>query len=229
MIRISNITILRGCVNLIVDIAHVDKSGVEYTVSNLPICCFDQHSRARMGVEFYDYKVTDYPKYVFYTHVYDMMFKDINFANHIFSTLEKLETIREKASFKDTYNLMSRMCSYRVKQTWESLKGQMSRRLKFCEEEFIVGLHFKLRDILVKEGWEEAEDFKPFCDVIKKCDYSQADYLSNMFGCLFASCGRWPAESDYASFNESCSNVVEIEKQLNIRIEKSEYEIENKI
>jgi len=220
MIKINDIEITRGCEGLVVNILEVNRDFVDYSVENLPICQFDQHSRARIGVEFSEYEVTNYPKYVFYTHVYDMMFKDINFSNHIFSTLKKLEVIREKASFKDAYNLMSRICSYRVKQTWESLRGQMSRRLKFCEEEFIVGLHWQLRDILIKEGWKEAKEFKPFCDVIKGCDYSKADYLSNMFGCLFASCGRWPSETNYASFNESCSDVIEIEKQLKIEIPK---------
>lgn len=218
MIEENNVIIHRGVEDLAIIINAVDEKGVDYNVRNTPICSWDQHSRARIGVEFLSYEVSNYPEYVFYTHVYDMMFKDVKFSNHVFSTLENLEKLRQKAELKDTYNLMSRKCTYRVKQTWDSLKGQMFRRLKFCEEEFIVGLHWLLRDILIKRGWSQAGEFKPFCDVIQKCDYSQADYLSNMFGCLFAGCNRWPDESEFASFNESCTDKKELEDQLEIEI-----------
>jgi len=115
---------------------------------------------------------------------------------------------------------MSRICSYKVEQTWDSLRGQMFRRLKFCEEEFIVGLHWLLKtELLLKtKYWENIKGFLPGCDIKEECDYSTDYYLSNMFGCLFASCGRWPAGTDYATFNKSCTNLSDLEEQLNLVI-----------
>jgi len=197
---------------------------IQYSVMGLPICQYDQHSRARIGAKFLNYKVSEEPRYVFYSHVYDMLENDKDFRTRTFVNLEELEKRREEASNKATFNLMSRRCSYAVEQTWPSLFGQMMRRLKFCEEEFIVGLHWRLRDELVEGGVISAKELVPGCDKIKKCDYSSADYLSNMFGCLFASCGRWKSETDFATFNESCSTPEQISEQLGIIIPMSDYE-----
>jgi predicted aspartyl protease len=67
------------------------------------------------------------------------------------------------------------------------------------------------------------ENFLPGCDVFRKCDYSDTDYLSNMFGCLFSSCGRWPSGTEYSTFNQSCSDVSVLESQLGISIPRGSY------
>jgi len=150
---------------------------------------------------------------------------DESFRNNVFNTLEELEVIRRKEKeIPTTYNLMTRACTYWVKQDINSLKGQMNRRLKLCEEEFIVGVHWLLRDKMIKMGIEEAKEFLPGCDRLGYCDYSSADYLSNMFGCLFSGCGRWPDKAQYASFNESCTTNSLLETQLKIKIQRSEHE-----
>lgn len=219
------ILILRGVEPLLVTILNCSEKEIEYTVENTPICQFDQHSRARIGIEFLDYKVSEKPVYIFYSNLFDKVCNNIEtFVTETLKALGDLEEKRNTSEFKTEYNLMSRSCSYRVKQTWDSLKGQMSRRLKMCEEEFIVGLHWELRDQLIKLGYTEAEKFVPFCDVIKNCDYSSADYLSNMFGCLFAGCGRWPDKTEFASFNFSCTTRQLLEEQLNIKIPLSYHE-----
>ncbi len=68
----------------------------------------------------------------------------------------------------------------------------------------------------------------PGCDLKQECDYSSADYLSNMFGCLFAGCGRWEDKANYASFNQSCTTPDLLEKQLGITIPRSSYEYSKK-
>lgn len=224
----SNVIIYRGIQDLEVEILEFDNNSITYFVNNAPICEFDQHSRARVGVKFFNYKVSQDPIYVFYTHVYDMLEKDEEFKHKTFDILEKLEKIRnEEKEIPTTYNLMTRACSYMVKQDFNSLRGQMSRRLKLCEEEFIVGVHWLLRDKMIKEGIEIAKEFLPACDKLGYCDYSSADYLSNMFGCLFKGCGRWPDKSSFASFNESCTTNELLESQLGIEIQKSKHELEN--
>jgi len=224
MITDGNIEICCGVEDLKIDILYLDDKSIEYTVENTPICQWDQHSRARIGVEFLDYKVSDNPKYVVYTYIYNKIIQDEIYKNKILETFKNLEDLRNKSAFKVEYNLMSRSVSYRVKQTIESLKGQMSRRLKFCEEEFITGVHWLLRDKMVGRGFELANNFLPGCDFIKDCDYSSADYLSNMFSCLFKGCGRWPDKTEFATFNESCTSISKLEKQLNIQIPRSEFE-----
>lgn len=223
MIVYDNLKIMKGVTQLKIDIIDYNNNEVIYSVKNTPICQWDQHSRARIGVKFYDYKVVDEPEYIFYSYTYDLLQNDINLQNKTINTFLKLENIRNLSDNKEQYNLMTRNCEYKVKQSFDSLKGQMNRRLKFCEEEFIVGLHWLLREKLISID-SKHKDLLPSCDINKVCDYSSADYLSNMFGCLFKGCGRWPDKSYYTSFNFSCSTREDLNKQLNIEIPKSEYE-----
>lgn len=232
MIQERNVILRKEVEELIVNIITYDDSSkqVTYEVVNTPICQFDQHSRARVEVTFFDYKVANTADYVLYAEVYDRILKDKKYKDNIFDSLVELETIRNKYDQKQAFNLMSRNCSYKVKQSINSLKGQMMRRLKFCEESFIAGLHWKLKQALVEAGCKEAEYFLPGCDLIKECDYSSADYLAQSFSCLFAGCNRWPDKNTgYASFNHSCTTAKELETQMNISIVKSEYEIQNNL
>ena len=102
----------------------------------------------------------------------------------------------------------------------------MTRRLQFCEEEFIVGLHWLLRKKMIDAGIGLAEGFKPMCDITKKCEYAKADYLSNAFGCLFAGCGRWKSHTEFASFNQSCTTPELVKEQTGVTCTKSEYELQ---
>ena len=226
----KDVEIFKGVKALEVNILELTSEHVTYEVKNTPICQYDQHSRARIGIKFYDYKVSELPEYVFYTKLWDRLNEDQEFLMNTIKTLEKLEKVRSKAKFKDQFNLMTRNCSYIVKQDFQSLRGQMSRRLKFCEEEFIVGLHWLLRHKLIQAGNIQAQSFLPGCDSTGICDYASSDYLSNIFGCLFAGCNRWASQSKYASFNESCTTANMLEDQLsiyNLKIPRSKYELEN--
>ncbi len=229
----ASVVIFKGVSTLKVNILSYDEKSVTYEVLNTPICQFDQHSRARIGVKFFDYKPSEIGEYIFYTQVYDMLEKNEAFHKKVFTTLNELEKIRSHSNFQTPFNLMTRSCSYKVTQEYLSLNGQMMRRLKFCEEEFIVGLHWLLRQKLMDafigkndQLYNMARLFKPGCDIIQSCDYSSADYLSNMFGCLFAGCGRWESHAEYASFNQSCTTPEILEKQLGIEIPRSSYQYE---
>lgn len=227
------VMLMRGVEPLRVDILDIDSNTVVYEVSGTPICQYDQHSRARIGATFSGYEVSDYPYYILYTNVYDSLAQNQDRCDRLLSTLARLEVIRNGAETKEAYNLMSRECSYIVEQTRKSMFGQMMRRLKFCEEEFIVGLHWLLKEKLSTAaealdftGWKsDIDKYFPACDHMKKCDYSSADYLSNMFGCLFAGCGRWPMETEFATFNQSCTTYDILESQLNIDIPRSEHDV----
>lgn len=229
MKTVEGIKLFKGIADLKVDILNFDDKTITFKVSNTPVCQYDQHSRARVGITFSDYKVSDEGEYVLYSNLYDRLVNDGAMLAMFIDTAKKLEVSRNKAKIKDDYNLMTRNCSYVVTQEYGSLAGQMSRRLKLCEEEFIVGLHWLLRDKMIKAGIKVAESFKPACDSAGKCDYASADYLSNAFGCLFAGCNRWPSHAEYASFNQSCTTRELIETQLGITMFKSQHEIENNL
>ena len=206
-----------------------DSQMISYKITGTPVC---QHSRARVGIKFKDYKVSEKPDYVVYTQVWDTMEKDPEFKKEVIETLQELEDLRnenneELSSLEmSSLNLMSRECSYVVEQNIGSLRGQMARRLQFCEEEFIVGLHWLLRQKMIDKGISLANSFKPMCDVTKKCEYAKADYLSNAFGCLFAGCGRWKSHTEFASFNQSCTTPELVKQQTGVTCTKSEYELE---
>jgi hypothetical protein len=208
-----------------------DSGMISYKITGTPICQYDQHSRARVGIKFKDYIVSPDPNYVVYTQVWDTMEKDPEFKKEVMETLEELEEVRNESSEElraiemSSLNLMSRECSYVVEQSIGSLRGQMARRLMFCEEEFIVGLHWLLRKKMIEMGISLAEGFKPMCDVTKKCEYAKADYLSNAFGCLFAGCGRWKSHTEFASFNQSCTTPELVKEQTGVTCTKSEYEL----
>jgi len=209
-----------------------DSQMITYKITGTPVCQYDQHSRARVGIKFKDYKVSEKPNYVVYTQVWETMEKDPSFKKEVIDTLQELEDLRNENDEvfsqieMSSLNLMSRECSYVVEQNIGSLRGQMARRLQFCEEEFIVGLHWLLRQKMIDAGIDLANGFKPMCDVTKKCEYAKADYLSNAFGCLFAGCGRWKSHTEFASFNQSCTTPELVKEQTGVTCTKSEYELQ---
>jgi len=98
-----------------------------------------------------------------------------------------------------------------------SLKGQMSRRLMACEESPIVFMYWKLREEVKKKTPLIANFLRPACDNAKKCVYhGGAEGLTKYFSNLFAGCGRWPDEVEYAEFNRSCSDYNELAKHVEI-------------
>ena len=231
----SRVKIKKGIECLDVEILswNEDSQMITYKITGTPVCQYDQHSRARVGIKFKDYKVSEEPNYVVYTQVWETMEKDPEFKKEVIETLEQLEDVRDERELNmfsgvemSAFNLMSRECSYVVEQNIGSLRGQMTRRLQFCEEEFIVGLHWLLRKKMIDAGIKLAEGFKPMCDITKKCEYAKADYLSNAFGCLFAGCGRWPSHTEFASFNQSCTTPELVKEQTGVTCTKSEYELE---
>ena len=102
-----------------------------------------------------------------------------------------------------------------------SFMGMLSRRLAFCEQHETVGIAWALRKKIEEKFPLIASYLKPACDYAKKCLYNRSYGLSNLFGVLFKSCGRWPVEdslNELAEFNESSADMVEIEKELGFHI-----------
>lgn len=227
----DNVILYRGVEDLQVNILNHNDSKITFEVINTPIHAFDQHARARVGHKFFDYKISDDPIYTFYTATYDRLLTDPNKVNEFIELAKDVEIQRNKTDFKYPYNLMSRNTSYKVEVEYSALIGQMSRRLKFCEEETITGIFFLLRQKMIDKGIKFANDYLPGCDKTGKCDYIDvSDHLSSVFNALFSACGRHKTdENTYRSFNQSCTTPGLLIKQLHIDIPKSKWEIEQNI
>ncbi len=95
------------------------------------------------------------------------------------------------------------------------------QRLVFCEQWDTVGAAWAMREAIKEKFPLLAAFLRPGCDWAGKCTYSQTYSLSELFGCLFAPCGRHKRPDDaytYATFNESCTDVNEIQGDLGINI-----------
>lgn len=197
-----------------------------FRVVGLPRHQFDQHARARIGTTFFSIGSRDNNKldsrFILYTKLYDKFKNNKEFRRLLCDIKDVYENILEtdQSSWQIARAILP-MCyhhSYKFSQNLLALKGQCARRMSFCEEEFIVALHWKIRDLINEKYPLIANYLRPACDNAHKCLYSKGDYLSNCFGCLFASCGRNKSETNYSTFNESCSDILEIEKQTGMKI-----------
>jgi thymidylate synthase ThyX len=199
-----------------------------FTVRGVPRHCFDQMARARIGTGFGSIGCRDNSKldssFILYSE-YKKMSEDINFALRTYMKLCKdiYKDIISKG--KESYQMarsvlpMSYHHPFVFTQNLLALLGQCRRRMCFGEEEFIVGIHWEIRNIFQKKlKWNLiANAMRPACDFAHKCLYSKGDG-TELFGNLFAGCGRWPSKSDYSEFNKTCTNKENLELDMGIRI-----------
>jgi len=111
---------------------------------------------------------------------------------------------------------------------YKSLQDFCAKRLKFCEQEDTCATAWMIRHTLGKKFPLLADYLRPGCDFAQKCQYHEIYSLSEIFGCLFRECGRWPVNApgigedaeaySAAQFNEACSDRSVIEEQLGIDI-----------
>ncbi|GEM_PF-1291736 len=114
---------------------------------------------------------------------------------------------------------------------FQSIRGMCGSRMKFCEMEDTVAVAW----LMAKEVSEKfpllGSFLRPACDWSGKCSYHKSYALSEMFGCLFAECGRNICDNSdgYAEFNETCTNYQDLEEQLGIHITRpNEWPVFNK-
>src|SRR4051812_48703891 len=107
MLDIRGIKVFKGVEDLQVEILEFTDKNIKYKVSNTPICQYDQHSRARVGIQFKEYTVSKTPEYVVYSALYERLKTDIELQDKFHGTATKLEVLRNASDIKDDYNLMS--------------------------------------------------------------------------------------------------------------------------
>lgn len=97
---------------------------------------------------------------------------------------------------------------------YQALRGFMSHRLLATEQEDTVATAMQMW----KAMWDQypllAAYLRPACDWAGKHVCTKAYQMNELFGNLFADCGRFPSSTTYSTFNESCSNYDTLEKQL---------------
>lgn len=207
--------------------------GISFTfkVVGTPRHCFDQHARARVGTAFYSIGCRDNNKndadLILYTQIYNKIKSDKKFGKEFTKHMNEMKRlyskiIEDRGSWQIARTIlpMSYHHPYHFSTNYLALQGQCATRMKFCEEEFIVGLHWLLRERIKDKFPLLSEFLRPGCDKSKCCQYSKSYELSNVFGCLFSGCGRWEKGTQYATFNESCTDISELEKQLSIHINR---------
>ena len=198
-----------------------------FLVRGLPRHCFDQMARTRIGAGFgsigcrdnskMDSSMILYSEYENMSEILQLVKDLIQRTKHIYGKI-----INEgKESYQVARSVLP-MCYHHpfvFTQNLMSLLSQMRRRLCFGEEEFICGLHWYIRDLFEGQLGLSlvADSMKPACDYARECLYSKSDG-SELFGNLFAGCGRWPKEGEYSEFNKSCTNKIVLGKQLGFHI-----------
>lgn len=106
-----------------------------------------------------------------------------------------------------------------ITMNYLSFQQQCAKRLAFCEQPDTVAAFWLMRKELGTLFPVLAAYCRPACDLAKKCVYHQQYSLSELFSCLFRSCGRWPVTYRKSSYFDypSCTRE-EIEKDLGIEI-----------
>lgn len=193
--------------------------------------CFDQAARARIGASFQSIGSRDNCKIDSPFILYPELYKDIQenpelkvkFENWVKDTKDLYEEILSKdlSSWQEARAVLPMSYSHSWVATYNllSLKGQMSNRLKFCEETHIVYMFWKMRSEIENISPLVANYLRPACDGAKRCVYhGKHEGLTKYFSNLFSGCGRWKSEndSDYQEFNRSCSNPDLMAKHVKV-------------
>jgi len=188
---------------------------------------FDQHARQRIGAAFFSQGVRDNSRadagFRMPTEIDDM---DRNtkqeVINYILAGKELYTRILKngKGSYQSARAIlpMGMTHNYKYAANLQAIKGYMAQRLQACEQEDTVFVAISIRKAIEEKFPLIASHLKPGCDYAKKCTYHQSYTLSEMFGCLFEGCGRWPDNNGYSTFNGSCSDYKTMAEQGGIRL-----------
>lgn len=192
-----------------------------FIVRGTPRHCFDQMARTRIGSGFGSIGCRDNSKldssFILYSEYKNMDDGTILMVDEILSSIKKTykNIIKEgKESYQVARSILP-MCYHHpfvFTQSLAALIGQSRRRMCFGEEEFICGIHWKIRETFKNMGYHLLADImRPACDYAKRCLYSKSDG-SELFSNLFKGCGRWPSDCEYNEFNKSCTDKNGLKK-----------------
>jgi hypothetical protein len=198
-----------------------------FTVERLPRWSFDQIARARVGIVFSSQGTRDnnHKDAGFFVHdeIADdpELFED--FKNAALQCKDVYAKIvdKGKGSWQAARSIfpISNTHAFSFAANFAALQNLLSRRMKFCEADATVAFAWLVHKELEKKFPLLSDFCRPGCDFAKKCQYNNSYNMSNMFGCLFAPCGRHKGQfEDYAEFNKCCTDKSKLEQQLEMHI-----------
>jgi len=188
---------------------------------------FDQIARARIGVGISSQGVRDNSRidagFRMPTDLYENKELRDNITRHVNSTKSLYRDIltTNRSSWQSARSILPMGLTHNFYITFNYLafQNQCARRLQFCEQPDTVAAFWLMRYKLEKVFPVLAAYCRPMCDNRKSCGYHRAYKLSEMFSCLFKSCGRWPVdERNAAYFNYSSCTRKQISEELEIPI-----------
>ncbi len=211
----------------------------QFEVNGISRSDFDQHARARIGFNFESIGTRDNNKldadFLLYNEVIDQCEKDFEYKQKVENWVKLTKDLYEETINLSDSSWQTGRCflpqsvnhSYVFGCNYLALKGQMSRRLAFCEQEGIVALHWKIKKEVEDKFPLLANYFKPACDNAKRCVYmSGPEGMTKYFSNLFDGCGRWESTKEddkvYKEFNHSCTNYERL-KQQGVPVRGKEY------
>lgn len=191
---------------------------------------FDQIARARIGAVFASmgWRDNDHSDIAF--RIPEAVWKDERMLLDFKRTMEQSKLVYHaaiaegQASWQNARAVMPIYAEHKFGCAFNymALRNFCAKRLKFCEQEDTVAVAWLMKQRVAERFPLLAQYLVPSCDMKGKCDYHEAESMSEAFGNLFAGCGRWPDPYPYASFNESCSDAGTIASQLDLAIPSGE-------
>jgi len=198
-----------------------------FACEKLPRWSFDQLARARLGIVFSSQGTRDNNHKDAGFFVHDEIAENPELFEAFKAAALQCKDVYAKIVDQGTGSWQSARSIFPISNThafsfsanFAAIQSLCSSRMKFCEADATVAFAWLLQKELAKHFPLLASYCRPGCDFSKKCQYNNAYSMSNMFGCLFAPCGRHPGTfSEYAEFNKSCTDKNKLEKQLDIHI-----------
>jgi thymidylate synthase ThyX len=127
-----------------------------------------------------------------------------------------------QGSWQEARSILPISClhNYSVSYNYAAIKSMVGKRAQACEAEDVVAVAFLTRHAIAEKFPLLSKYLRPTCDFARRCTYHESYSMSEAFGALFDSCGRWPEKEgySYSHQNGSCSDYKTIEQQLGIPI-----------
>lgn len=203
-----------------------------FVIRGVSRAAFDQHARQRIGATFFSQGVRDNSRADALFRVPTELLPDgVNpESEELFRGIERWvkegkylyqEILKKGAgSFQSARSIlpMGTTHNYKYSANLAAIKGYLAQRLQACEQEDTVYAAICVWAAIEEKFPLLASHLKPGCDYAGKCTYHKAYTLSEMFGCLFSGCGRYPDPYEYATFNRSCSDYDTMALQGGLRL-----------
>lgn len=185
---------------------------------------FDQHARMRIGTTFFSQGVRDNSRADAGFRIPTEFQDDPELLEEVKCHIDRTKKLyvkivkRGHGSFQSARSIlpMGITHQYKFRSNLQALKGYMGTRLAACEQSDTCAVAIATWDQINQKFPLIGSNLKPTCDYARTCIYHKMYTLSELFGCLFAGCGRWPDENPYSTFNRSCSSYETLQKELGI-------------